>query len=65
MATIARPSLLSQALRLLPPRVLAALDDWSYRLARRRAERRRVALDARKAKAAAIVAHYKLQPWRD
>lgn len=39
--SMARPTFLSQLLRLLPRRLLAALDAWSYRLARRRAERRR------------------------
>jgi hypothetical protein len=33
--------LLPQLLRLLPRRLLAVLDDWSYRVARSRAERRR------------------------
>jgi hypothetical protein len=33
--------LLPQLLRLLPTRWLAALDAWSYRLARSRAEQRR------------------------
>ena len=37
----ARPRLLPQLLRLLPRRLLALLDDWSYRVARDRAERRR------------------------
>jgi hypothetical protein len=37
----ARPRLLPQLLRLLPRRLLAKLDDWSYRVAQERAERRR------------------------
>ena len=37
----ARPRLLPQLLRLLPRRLLAVLDDWSYRIAKERAERRR------------------------
>ena len=58
-------NLLSQALSLVPPRILKALDAWSYRVALRRAERRRLAESARRGKAAAIIAQYKLKPWRD
>lgn len=65
MATIARTHWLTQVLRLMPGRLLSALDAWSYRVARRRAERRRLAISARQARAAAVVAQYKLQPWRD
>jgi hypothetical protein len=50
MATFAHPSLLNQVLRLIPGRMLAALDAWSYRVAVKRAERRRMAAQARKAK---------------
>lgn len=39
--------LVSQALHLLPNRLIAALDAWSHRVARRRAEARR-RLGARK-----------------
>jgi hypothetical protein len=65
MTTLARPHLMAQVLRLMPDRLLRALDAWSYRVARRRAERRRLAISARQARAAAGVAQYKLQPWRD
>jgi hypothetical protein len=65
MATLARPHFMTQVLRLMPERLLTALDAWSYRVARRRAERRRLAISARQARAAAVAAQYKLQPWRD
>lgn len=65
MTTLARTHWLTQVLHLMPQRVLAALDAWSYRVARRRAERRRLAMSARQARAAAVIAQYKLQPWRD
>ena len=39
--SLARQRLLPHLLRLLPRRLLAMLDDWSYRVARERAERRR------------------------
>jgi hypothetical protein len=38
---LARQRMLPQLLRLLPRRLLAMLDGWSYRIARDRAERRR------------------------
>lgn len=38
---LAHPRVLPQLLRLLPRRLLQALDAWSYRLARRHAEQRR------------------------
>ena len=65
MTTIARTHWLTQVLRLIPDRLRTALDAWSYDVARRRAERRRLAMSVRQARAAAVVAHYKLQPWRD
>lgn len=65
MATLARTSLLTQVLHLMPERLHAALDAWSYGVARRRAERRRLAYSARQARAAAVIAQYKLKPWRD
>jgi hypothetical protein len=65
MTTLARPNLLIQVLHLLPSRVLTALDAWSYRVALKRAERRRNASRARKTRAAAVIAQYKLQPVRD
>ncbi|MDB5940759.1 MAG: hypothetical protein JWQ13_325 [Ramlibacter sp.] len=41
-----RNRLLPQLLRLLPRRLIAALDEWSYRVARSRAEQRRRRFDA-------------------
>lgn len=38
---LAHPRLLPHLLQLLPKRLLAALDAWSYRLACQRAEQRR------------------------
>lgn len=48
MAMLARTTWLSQILRLMPSRVLKALDAWSYRVALKRAERRRIAATVRK-----------------
>jgi hypothetical protein len=56
MTTMVHPGMLSQVLRLIPSRVVAALDAWSYRVALRRAEARRMASKARKARAAAKIA---------
>ena len=44
MFGVVHPSRLQVALKLLPPRLLAALDAWSLRLARKRLEKRRAAL---------------------
>lgn len=55
MAAVAQTSLLTPVLRRLPSRWIAALDAWSYRIAQKRAERRRQA-GRRRAEAA------KLQP---
>ena len=60
MTTLARPNLLIQVLHLLPSRVRMALDAWSYRVARKHAERRRLATSARKNKPAAVAGQYKL-----
>lgn len=38
---LARSRLLTQLLQMLPRRLLAMLDGWSYRVAKERAERRR------------------------
>jgi hypothetical protein len=65
MSTLVQGSLLSQVLSHMPSRVLKALDAWSHRVALRRAERRRLAERARKGRAAAVIAQYKLKPWRD
>jgi hypothetical protein len=43
MAALAQTSLLTPVLRRLPSRLLAALDAWSYRIALKRAQRRREA----------------------
>ena len=61
MAAIAQTSWLTQALRLLPSRALRVLDEWSYRLALRRAAKRRQA----RRRAAPAAPEYKLKPWRD
>jgi hypothetical protein len=60
MTTMVHPTMLSQLLRLVPSRVLSALDAWSYRVALKRAERRRLAATARKTKAAAVIAQHQL-----
>ena len=62
MTTMARPSLVSQLLHLMPQRLIAALDAWSYGVAKRRAERRRRIYTARQERAAAVIAQYKLEP---
>ncbi len=62
MTTMARPTLVSQMLHLMPQRLIAALDAWSYGVAKRRAERRRRAMGAREARAAAVIAQYKIEP---
>jgi hypothetical protein len=59
MSTLVHSSWLGQLLNHLPARALAALDAWSYRVALKRAERRRVAISARERKAAAMVAQYR------
>jgi len=41
MTTLAQSSLLTPVLRRLPSRLRAALDAWSYRIAQKRAQRRR------------------------
>lgn len=41
MAANTQPGLVSQAVRLLPGPLLAVLDAWSHRVARRRARERR------------------------
>jgi hypothetical protein len=65
MTTLVQTSLLSQVLSRMPSRLLRALDAWSHRVALRRAERRRLAQSARQGRAAAVIAQYKLRPWRD
>lgn len=43
----AKTTFVSRLLRLLPARVLASLDAWSYRVAQRRAQMRREAAVSR------------------
>jgi hypothetical protein len=38
---LARQRMLTQLLGLLPRRLLSVLDEWSYRVARERADKRR------------------------
>jgi len=56
MTTMVHTNLLSQILRLIPGRIHAALDAWSYRVAVKHAERRQRAAQARKARKAAASA---------
>ena len=63
--TLVHPGRISQVLHLLPQRVLTALDAWSYRVARKHAERRNRLMTARQARAAAVIAQYKLKPMGD
>ena len=56
MPMLVHTNWLTQVLGLMPARVLKVLDAWSYRLARRRSERRRLAVSARKGKARAKAA---------
>jgi hypothetical protein len=62
MAALAPRSWLTQALGLIPMPLHKALDAWSYRIAQKRAQQRRLA--ARPRTQAAPV-DYKLRPWRD
>jgi len=48
MGTIVRPGRLTQLVRRLPQPVLEMLDAWSYGVAVRRAERRRIAAALRR-----------------
>ena len=49
MSARVQPTASSRLLRLLPASLLAALDAWSYRVARRRAEERQRKWQQRKA----------------
>ena len=62
MSTLAHNSRLGGLLHRLPATWLAALDAWSYRVAQRQMERRRLA--AQPQQPAAQTA-YKIKPWRD
>jgi hypothetical protein len=66
MAATVHPSVVSQLLQRLPTRLLGALDAWSHRIARRRAEeRQRKWLASKAGPALAQPADYRLKPWRD
>jgi hypothetical protein len=60
MAASAYVGFVSQVLRLMPSPILGVLDAWSYRLAKRRAAKRRLASLPQPAPI-----EYKLKPWRD
>ena len=62
MVAVAHVSWLTQVLRLIPPPLLKALDAWSYRLALKRAAKRRLA-GGRPVAPEPI--DYKLKHWRD
>ena len=62
MGTLAQGTWLTHALHRLPASWVATLDAWSYRVAVKRRERRRLA-GLRKRVAPPIP--YKLKPWRD
>ncbi|HWP13232.1 MAG TPA: hypothetical protein VNN06_15525 [Ramlibacter sp.] len=62
MTMLVHTNWLTQVLGLMPARVLKVLDAWSYRLARKRSERRRLAVRARKARAEAVLTQYRLKP---
>jgi hypothetical protein len=62
MGTLAQGNWLTHALHRLPHSWLAVLDAWSYRVAVKRRERRRLA-GLRRRLPAPIP--YKLKPWRD
>ena len=70
MAAIVHAGLVSQLVQRLPAPLLKMLDAWSHRVARRRAQRRMLKWQQRKAAATvqpALVAGvpYHLKPWRD
>jgi hypothetical protein len=63
MAKRIRSSWVSRILRLVPSRLLAALDAWSYRVALERAAQRRLA--ATRQLGAPAATQYKLEPLGD
>jgi hypothetical protein len=70
MATAVQTTLVSSLVQQLPGPLLRALDAWSHRIARRRAEERQRLWLQRKARAAApqqapAPEVYHLKPWRD
>jgi hypothetical protein len=62
MTALAHPSRLGQVLHRLPASWIAALDAWSYRVAQRNMERRKLATQPRPP---ATPIAYQLKPWRD
>lgn len=62
MAAFAQRNWLTQVLRLMPTQLHKALDAWSYGVAQKRAQQRRLAAQPRPA---ATPIAYKLKPWRD
>jgi hypothetical protein len=66
MGASVQTSLVSQLVQILPGPILGALDAWSHRVARRRAEQRQQKWLQRKAAPTAEPAvKYHLKPWRD
>lgn len=61
MGTIAHSGWMVHVLHRLPQSWIAALDAWSYRVAVKRRERRRLA--SLRSRLAPV--QYKLRPWRD
>jgi len=59
MSSLAHASWLSQVLARLPASWLAALDAWSYGIARKRLEKRRLASQPHQP------INYQIKPWRD
>lgn len=62
MAVLAQRNWLAQVLRLVPAKLHAALDDWSYGVAQKRAQQRRLAAQP---SPPVVPTDYKLRPWRD
>lgn len=62
MAAFAQTHWLTQVLRLMPTRLHAALDAWSYRVAQKRAQQRRQAVQPTVPQTPTA---YKIRPWRD
>lgn len=64
MSSLAHTGWLTQALQLMPARLHAALDSWSYKVALQRAARRRQLAQPAAPQSGSLV-EYKLRPWRD
>lgn len=66
MGTAVHTSVVSSLVQQLPGPLLRALDAWSHRIARRRAEeRQRLWLQREAAAKAPAQEVYHLKPWRD